>query len=151
MPAWLSHLIFYPTLAWNMLLARCLGIRRWWDRVDSHVILGALPLARDVERMKQDGVTHVINTCEEYSGPQAAYAAAGISQLRLPPVDFNHPSLANVEQGVAYIEQVAANGGTVYVHCKAGRARSATIVIAYLMRERGHSLQSATEFVHARR
>ena len=145
MPAWVSHLIFLPTLTWNMLLGRWLKVRRWWDRVDDHVILGALPFARDVQRMKADGVTHVINTCEEYPGPQSSYDDAGITQLRLPTVDFNHPSLTNVEQGVEFIQQAASEDGTVYVHCKAGRARSATIVICWLMKSEGLSPQAAQQ------
>ena len=46
--------VFYPTLAWNFLLARVLHRRRWSDRIDDHVIVGAYPFARDVVR-RADG------------------------------------------------------------------------------------------------
>ena len=39
--------LFYPTLFWTMLLHRVMpNERRWFDRVDSRVIIGALPLRR---------------------------------------------------------------------------------------------------------
>jgi len=147
MPAWLSNLIFLPTLTWNMLLGRWLKIRHWWDRIDDHVVLGAFPFARDVPNLQCDGVTDVINTCQEYAGPQAAYEKAGITQLRLPTVDFNHPSLENVVKGVEFIQSVAEKGGTVYVHCKAGRARSATIVLCWLMKSQEMTPDEAQQFI----
>jgi atypical dual specificity phosphatase len=38
----LSRLAFYPTLLYNVLLEQS-GVRRWYDRIDETVILGALP------------------------------------------------------------------------------------------------------------
>lgn len=78
LPRPMARLLFWPTLLWNMLLGRVLRVRHWWDRVDDHVILGALPLSRDVPRLAAEGVRAVVNTCEEYAGPVDAYARAGI-------------------------------------------------------------------------
>lgn len=36
-----ARAVFYPTLLWNV--ARQSSARRWYDRIDSTVILGALP------------------------------------------------------------------------------------------------------------
>ena len=41
--------------------------------------------------------------------------------------------------------------GGILVHCMAGVSRSATCVIAYLMREHKHSLRSALELVRSKR
>ena len=57
-----------------------------------------------------------------------------MSFLHLPTVDRQAPSHQQVCEGVAWILEEAQSGkGTVYVHCKAGRARSATLVAAYLI------------------
>ena len=128
-----ARLLFVPTLLWNMLLGRLLGLRRWWDTVDDHVILGAFPFARDASRLQALGVGAVVNTCEEYAGPQAAYQEAGIEQLRIPTIDFTPPSLAHVEQAVQFMDEQIAAGKKVYVHCKAGRGRSATPLRAALL------------------
>lgn len=38
----LARLLFYPTLAYNVAMEK-VSSRRWFDRVDDTVILGALP------------------------------------------------------------------------------------------------------------
>lgn len=134
-----------------MLLGRWLRVRHWWDRIDDHVILGALPFARDVPRLAAEGVRAAVNTCEEYAGPLAAYAAAGIRQLHIPTTDFHPPRLEDIEQAVEFMRECAQRGETVYVHCKAGRARSATIVVCWLIATRGFDPHEAQLFVQQRR
>ncbi|MCY3023090.1 MAG: dual specificity protein phosphatase family protein [Planctomycetota bacterium] len=128
-----SYLFFYPTLWWNLLLNRVCARRRWWDWVDDSVLLGAAPLRRHVAELKQAGIGAVVNTCREWRGPVEAYRAAGIEELYLPITDFTAPRLNEVRAAVRFIEQQIAAGRKVYVHCKAGRGRSATIVLCYLI------------------
>lgn len=42
-------------------------------------------------------------------------------------------------------------GELVYVHCKAGRGRSTSLVLCYLIKHRGMAPLAALEFVQARR
>jgi atypical dual specificity phosphatase len=138
-----AAIVFVPTLIWNMLLGRWLKVRNWWDRIDETMIVGAMPFERDVPAMAAAGVTAVVNTCAEYEGPVDAYAAEGINQLRVPTVDFTHPDLESVSRAVDFIQQETRDGGTVYVHCKAGRARSATVAMCWLIRHRGMTPEQA--------
>jgi atypical dual specificity phosphatase len=147
----IAWVLFIPTLLWNLLLGRVLHVRHWWDRIDDHVFMGALPLSWDVPRMKQEGIGAVVNTCSEYAGPQKAYAEADIVQLRLPTVDFTPPSLADVERGVAFMEEQIADGRDVYVHCKAGRARSATIVLCWLIAAKGVTPEEGQKWILEKR
>ncbi len=143
--------VFYPTLAWNFTLARILHVRRWWDRVDPQLIVGAYPFARDVEGLHAEGVRAVVNTCEEYAGPQSEYQRLGIEQLRIPTTDFTHPSLADVDKAVEFVQRHIGNGDTVYIHCKAGRARSATVALCWLMKYRDMTMdQGQAELLAAR-
>ena len=136
MKRWQARLLYWPTLVYNYLLARVFKVRSWWNHVDKQVILGARPFRRDAKRLREAGVTGVVNMCEEYFGPMREYQRLGIEQLHLPTIDFTHPLEEHVEAGAAFIEKHVAKGGTVYVHCKAGRARSATIVLWWLVRYR---------------
>ena len=138
-----ARLVYIPTLIWNMLLGRWLKVRNWWDRIDETLIVGAVPFERDVPQMAADGVTCVVNTCAESEGPVEAYQKHEIVQLRVPTVDFTHPSLESVTRAVDFIEEQTRDGGTVYVHCKAGRARSATVAMCWLIHHRGMSPQEA--------
>ena len=145
MHPWLSKSLFVPTFAWNFTLGRVLKLRHWWDPIDDAVILGAMPLSSDVQPLFDLGVRGVINTCKEYSGPISEYRRLHITQLWLPTVDFNPPSLDDVRRGVEFIEKTIHDGGKVYVHCKAGRARSATIVICWLVACRTMTLDQAQQ------
>ena len=58
----------------------------------------------------------------------------GVNNIQFPVVDmFGAPSQEILQQGVEFIKENLTNGGVVYVHCKAGRSRSATLVGCYLM------------------
>ena len=47
---------------------------------------------------------------------------------------FETPCQEKLKKGVCFISDIAGSGGSVYVHCKAGRTRSATLVGCYLMK-----------------
>jgi atypical dual specificity phosphatase len=146
-----ARVLFVPTLAWNTLLGRILRVRDWWDEIDEAVIMGALPWSRDVPTLHDLGVGAVVNTCEEYAGPQAAYQRYGIEQLRIPTVDFTPPTLPDVECAVAFMQAQIAQGRRVYVHCKAGRARSGTVVLCWLIAARGMTPEAAQQLILQRR
>ncbi len=137
--------VFYPTLGWNLLLGRVLNVRRWWDRIDPHVIVGAYPFARDVPGLAQENVRAVVNTCEEYAGPHGDYLAHGIQQLRIPTTDFTHPRLEDIQLAVEFVQTHVAAETTVYIHCKAGRARSATVALCWLMKYRGLTAEAGQQ------
>ncbi len=101
--------------------------------------------------MKREGIGAVVNTCAEYAGPQQAYQQAGIVQLRLPTIDFTPPTLADVERGVAFMQEQIAQGRDVYVHCKAGRARSATIVLCWLIAAKGMTPEQGQQWILEKR
>lgn len=143
---WLrARSIFLPTLAWNLILARWLRRRRWWDTVTPQVFLGALPFARHARELAEQGVSAVVNLCEEYAGPVSEYQKRNMEQLRLPTIDFTHPSLTDVLTGVHFIQRIVDGGGKVYVHCKAGRGRSATVVACWLIRHLGMTARQAQQ------
>ncbi|MHB8970848.1 MAG: dual specificity protein phosphatase family protein [Pirellulaceae bacterium] len=146
-----AQLLFLPTLSWNLLLGRVLGVRHWWDAIDDDVYMGALPFSCDIPAFQQLGIGAVVNTCEEYAGPTAAYDRAGIVQLRIPTVDFTPPALANVQTAVAFMQQQIGLGRRVYVHCKAGRARSGTVVLCWLIAARGMTPTEAQQRILQRR
>ncbi len=147
----IAQLLFYPTLVWNLLLCRLLKVRRWWSYIDDGVILGALPFASDVPALVREDVRGVINTCREYDGPLNAYHEAGIRQLHLPTVDFTPPTLEHIRRGVEFIDECLARDEAVYVHCKAGRGRSATLVICWLVATKGLAPREAQAWIQSRR
>lgn len=138
-----ARTLLYPTLAWNYLLGRTLKLRNWYDEVAPGVFLGARPFSRDVAPLRKLGVTGVVNTCEEYAGPIIEYQKHGIDQLRVPTIDFTEMRLDDIEKGVEFVQRHLDQGGGVYIHCKAGRARSATIAVCWLVAAQGITPEEA--------
>lgn len=48
---------------------------------------------------------------------------------------------------VTFIERIASNGKTCYVHCKAGRTRSATIATCYMIKKKNFLPNVAVEML----
>lgn len=72
----------------------------------------------------------------------------GVEQLRLSTVDMTGvPTLANLQKGVQFALKYQEQGQSVYVHCKAGRSRSATMVAAYLIQVYNWSPEEAVRAI----
>jgi atypical dual specificity phosphatase len=146
---WLFRLTFWPTYLWHW-LRRSIGLgRSWLSAVEPNVYLAALPTPRDVEGLARRGVRAVINACEEYRGPVARYRHFGIEQLHLPILDYAEPSPEQVERALAFMREHISAGHGVLIHCKAGRGRSATLVLCWLVAERGMTPEAAQRMLVA--
>ncbi|XP_062231930.1 phosphatidylglycerophosphate phosphatase PTPMT2-like [Phragmites australis] len=146
-----ARVLFYPTLLYNVLRNRFEAEFRWWDRVDKYVLLGAVPFSSDVPRLKQLGVKGVVTLNEPYETlvSTSLYQAHGINHLEIPTRDYLFaPSLEHICQAVDFIHRNEMQGGSTYVHCKAGRGRSTTIVLCFLIKYRNMTPEAALD--HAR-
>jgi atypical dual specificity phosphatase len=56
-----------------------------------------------------------------------------MKELYLPVVDHFEPSVEDLRRAVNFIRSYEAQGKKVYVHCRAGHARSAAAVFAWLL------------------
>ncbi|XP_036883934.1 LOW QUALITY PROTEIN: phosphatidylglycerophosphatase and protein-tyrosine phosphatase 1 [Sturnira hondurensis] len=140
--AGLARVLFYPTLLYTLFRGKVRGPahRDWYHRIDRTVLLGALPLRSMTRGLVEDeNVRGVITMNEEYEtrflcNSAKEWRKVGVEQLRLSTIDMTGiPTLANLQKGVQFALKYQSLGQSVYVHCKAGRSRSATMVAAYLI------------------
>ncbi|XP_078062945.1 phosphatidylglycerophosphatase and protein-tyrosine phosphatase 1 isoform X2 [Mustelus asterias] len=126
MAALFARAVFYPSLGYNVFMSKVWG-RHWYDRIDQTVIIGALPFRSLTE--------------EEWE-------SYGVEQLCLSTVDIlGVPTLEDLKKGVDFVTKHRKNGNSVYVHCKAGRSRSATMVAAYLIHMHHWSPKTACDYI----
>ncbi|CAL4961514.1 unnamed protein product [Urochloa decumbens] len=147
-----ARVLFYPTLLYNVLRNRFEADFRWWDRVDQFILLGAVPFPSDVPRLKQLGVRGVVTLNEPYETlvPTSLYQDYEIEHLVIPTRDYLFaPSLEDISQAIDFIHRNASRGSTTYVHCKAGRGRSTTIVLCYLIKYRSMTPEAALDYVRS--
>lgn len=124
-------IVFLPYLLWIWVYfhaKRLLLVREpCWNVVVPGVYLGRRPLPREVP----EEVTHVVDLTCELSEP--AGVVAGRRYTCLPMLNRWIPDLRDLEGLVA---DLMAEGEVLYVHCGAGKGRSA-LVVAVLLRARG--------------
>ncbi|PKI56604.1 hypothetical protein CRG98_022987 [Punica granatum] len=145
-----ARALFYPTLLYNVLRNRVQVEFRWWDRVDEFVLLGAVPFPADVPRLRELGVGGVVTLNEPYETlvSTSLYHASNIDHLVIPTRDYLFaPSFSDICLAVDFIHKNASLGRTTYVHCKAGRGRSTTIVLCYLVRHKRMTPEAAYNYV----
>nr|CAG4644406.1 EOG090X0GSS [Lepidurus arcticus] len=153
----LARISYLPTLAFNVVMEKFTD-RRWFDRIDETVILGALPFRSMTNQLvSEEKVKGVVSMNEDYelmlfSNSTEEWKTAGVDFLQLSTTDiFEAPSQDKLHQGVRFIEQFKQNGSSVYVHCKAGRTRSATLVACYLMQKNNWTAEEAVNFIAQKR
>lgn len=145
-----ARFLFYPTLLYNVLRNKIQVEFRWWDEVDQFLLLGAVPFPGDVPHLKKLGVGGVVTLNEPYETlvPTSLFHAYGIEHLVLPTRDYLFaPSFGDICRAVDFIHKNVSSGKTTYVHCKAGRGRSTTIVLCYLVKYRQMTPSAAYEHV----
>ncbi|CAF1815596.1 unnamed protein product [Brassica oleracea var. botrytis] len=145
-----ARALFYPTLVYNVVRNKVEAEFHWWDRVAQFILLGAVPFPSDVPRLKELGVCGVITLNEPYETlvPSSLYKSYCIDHLVIATRDYCFaPSMEAVCQAVEFIHRNASLGKTTYVHCKAGRGRSTTVVICYLVQHKHMTPEEAYAYV----
>ncbi|MEA2151164.1 MAG: hypothetical protein QOD69_2994 [Solirubrobacteraceae bacterium] len=137
---------------------------RWFERfgfaeVADDLLIGAYPQdAGDVAALRSAGVTRVLNLVQdvEYDAGgrdacELALADAGIAEHRIEIVDYGNLLPGHIElatrQATAWLDE----GERVYVHCRAGMQRSATVAAALVMLRDGLELSEALDSIRVRK
>ena len=112
-----------------------------------HLLLGSASI-RTADFLSEHNITLVINATNNHRPCRNCT----VRQILVKGAD--HPACSmkkHFEDIATLIHNEKESGGRVYVHCIAGRSRSPTLVMAYLMRYEGMSLKDSFGLVKGAR
>ncbi|XP_029381577.1 dual specificity phosphatase 28 [Echeneis naucrates] len=99
------------------------------------------------ELLRKEAVTLCVNVSR-----QQPFPSGDLTKLQVPVYDDPNEDLySHFDRCADVIQAEAERGGRSVVYCKNGRSRSATVVIAYLMKHRGMTLTAAVQKVKTAR
>lgn len=110
--------------------------------------VGSQDVAHNLELLEKYNVTHILNAGSNISNQYPEKFIYLSLDLRDLP-DF--PIFKEFPNALDFIEKAISSGGCVLVHCNAGISRSATIVLAYLIKHNNMSLNDAFNFLRSKR
>lgn len=153
------HCSLFFNVAMNTILPR---FWKWWSVIDDQILLGAIPLRNkgDLASLKKIGVTHVLSKVEDFEYQNGIFTRplqkkdwteSNVYLRRSPTVDGCHINVDQLYLDIAWMKCRIDEGKKVYVHCKAGRGRSAATVIMYYMVYHKMTFQQAFNFVKSKR
>uniref|UniRef100_A0A672ID31 protein-tyrosine-phosphatase n=1 Tax=Salarias fasciatus TaxID=181472 RepID=A0A672ID31_SALFA len=105
--------------------------------------------AQDLDLLLRLNIGYVVNVTTHLP---LYHVNSGLRYKRLPATDNSKQNLRQYfEEVFEFIEEAYQSGQGVLVHCQAGVSRSATIVIAYLMKHTLMTMTDAYKYVRSRR
>jgi len=168
-------IIFFISFFCGTILPHDKKCRSHWAWVTDQIALGALPIKtkflthgghhlKIIQQAKSKGyplglVVSVIQPFElKGEGillkPVSVedWKLLGVETVQLNIPDFSaNASLDDIDSIVKKIKQTVNAGKSVYIHCKAGRARSWMVLMCYLTTEEGMDFNSARKLIKSNR
>ena len=118
--------------------------------LDNFIYLGSDVVARNYDKMKENGITHVINCAADYSADY--HVDKGIKYLSFHLKDHVRE---NIEccfyETIKFMDEAKKENGHVYVHCVQGISRSSTLILSYMIFTQKITFDQGLSFIRERR
>ncbi len=118
--------------------------------IDDFLYLGSGVDANDKHQMKNNQISHILNVCKEWQNVHDLPYEVKIKHLLLE--DVEHQVIHDeFDSSFEFINGALTDKKKILVHCAVGKSRSASFVIAYMMKSKNMNLREAYEHVLSRR
>lgn len=104
--------------------------------VTDTLAVGSAPMSHDdLDALKAEGVTAILNLCAEFCDLHWIESDAGFETYYLPIPDEQAPDLKELEKALDWLDEVIYLGKKALIHCRYGIGRTGTVLNAYLLRK----------------
>lgn len=119
--------------------------------ITDSLAVGHAPMSyEELDSIKEQGISAIVNLCGEFSDLHDIEEKAGFEVFWLPVPDETAPRMEIMEEGLEWLDEAIYLGKKVLVHCRHGIGRTGTFVTAYLLR-RGFGLKKAGKMLKTSR
>lgn len=150
-----SPKVSYPTIQYNwfqILTMNNYSAYHTLSKITDSLYLTSANGAKSQTALHAKGITCVICVTLSVQCPTPNYRDSSIEFIRIPVDDIPQAQLSlHFDRVADKIHEVRKKGGRTVVHCFAGRSRSATLCIVYLMKYDKMTLKQAHSYVRSRR
>lgn len=115
------------------------------DRVNKWLHLGGALSSEEYARFREAGITHVVDLREAIPLDGDGLEQLGIARRHVPVPDGGPPRTEQLSEVAGWLAE-QGQGARIYVHCKGGFGRAATMAVGLLVL-RGIALNDAVEQV----
>ena len=117
-----------------------------------NIFLGAVEHSMNTKFITENNIQTIICVMKEEPYHKNTEFGKNINFLHIPIYDSSTENITNYfEQSINFINENISQKKNILVHCQMGISRSATILIAYLIRERKMSHSDAFMYIKERR
>ena len=114
------------------------------------LLLGAQPSAADLRDLRRIGIGAVLSIRDDDPNPPHLFRRLNLAYHQIPIASFSSPSLSQLAEACAFIDQQQQSGRSVLVHCALGMQRSAGVCLAHLI-HKGRPFGVALELLQTHR
>ncbi|CAF1128572.1 unnamed protein product, partial [Brachionus calyciflorus] len=119
--------------------------------IDPYLYIGGDFLNRNPEYLQCLGFTHILNVADSICPNECLIYSLRQYKHITAKDSLDYYIRHHFDEAFQVIDHARLTNGKILVHCKKGKSRSATIIIAYLMSRYNWSFSYAYWFVKSRR
>lgn len=103
------------------------------QKVTDEVYLACRLFPDDIESLRSNGVTAILDVTAEFDGLDWSSQDANLAYLNIPVLDHTAPNVDQLSEAIKWIAKQLHGDGKVVIHCALGRGRSVLVTAAFLL------------------